>query len=735
MGDKANAHPGAAGRAATADHPASVRNVVLVGHSGSGKTTLVEALALTAGAVNRAGRVEDGTAISDYDDIEHRQQRSVQLSLVPLEWDGFKINLLDTPGYADFVGELRAGLRAADAALFVVSAAEGREGITGATRMVWEECAAVGMPRAIVVTHLEAARADFTGMTRACAEAFGADDPDAVLPLYLPLHGAQGPDGHAPVTGLIGLLSQRVFDYASGERKESEPGEDQLPLIEEARNKLIEGIIAESEDESLMDRYLGGEDVDFKTLVGDLERAVARGIFHPVLAAGPAAEGARQGIGTVELLELITGGFPTPLEHPAPAVTTPGGKARPALTCDPAGPLVAEVVKTASDPYVGRVSLVRVFSGTLRPDETVHVSGHGLADRGHADHDVDERIGALSSPFGKQQRTLTSCIAGDLACVAKLNRAETGDTLSAKDDPFLMEPWDMPDPLLPLAIQAHSKADEDKLSQGLSRLVAEDPTMRLEQNQDTHQVVLWCLGEAHADVALERLRSRYGVQVDVVAHKVSLRETFAGRSGGRGRHVKQSGGHGQYAICEIEVEPLPGGSGIEFVDKVVGGAVPRQFIPSVEKGVRAQARRGVAAGYPLIDVRITLLDGKAHSVDSSDAAFQTAGALALREAAADARIHLLEPVAEVRVLVGDDHVGAVMSDFSGRRGRVVGTEQAPGGRTLVRAEVPEIEIGRYAVDLRSLSQGTARFSRSYARHEPMPPQLSQRIREQAQDVS
>jgi elongation factor G len=604
--------------------------------------------------------------------------------------------------------------------------------------MVWEECAAVGMPRAIVVTHLEAARADFDEMTRICAEAFGADDPDAVLPLYLPLHGPQGPDGHAPVTGLIGLLSQRLLDYSSGERKESEPIPEQLPLIEEARNRLIEGIIAESEDETLMDRYLGGEEIDFKTLVQDLERAVARGVFFPVLAAAPAAEGARQGLGTVELLELITGGFPTPLEREAPTVTTPDGKAREVKACDPDGPLVAEVVKTASDPYVGRVSMVRVFSGTLRPDETVHVSGHGLADRGHegrALHEADERIGALSAPFGKQQRVLTHAIAGDLACVAKLNRAETGDTLSAKDDPLLMAPWEMPDPLLPLAIQAHSKPDEDKLSQGLSRLVAEDPTMRLEHNQDTHQVVLWCLGEAHADVALERLRNRYGVQVDVVPHKVSLRETFAAKSAGRGRHVKQSGGHGQYAICEIEVEPLPNGSGIEFVDKVVGGAVPRQFIPSVEKGVRAQAARGVAAGYALVDVRVTLLDGKSHSVDSSDAAFQTAGALALREAAADARIHLLEPVAEVTVMVGDEYVGAVMSDLSGRRGRVVGTEQTGGNRTLVRAEVPEIEIGRYAVDLRSLSHGTARFSRAYARHEPMPAQLAEKIREQTQDAS
>ncbi|MFE9537104.1 elongation factor G-like protein EF-G2 [Streptomyces sp. NPDC006691] len=729
MGDKANAHPGAAGRATTADHPASVRNVVLVGHSGSGKTTLVEALALAAGAVNRAGRVEDGGTVSDYDDIEHRQQRSVQLSLVPVEWGGFKINILDTPGYADFVGELRAGLRAADAALFVVSAADG---VDGSTRMVWDECAAVGMPRAIVVTHLEAARADFSAMTGICAEAFGGDDPDAVLPLYLPVHGSAGPDGHAPVTGLIGLLSQRVFDYQSGERKETQPDEAQLPLIEEARNRLIEGIIAESEDETLMDRYLGGEDIDYASLVSDLERAVARGTFHPVLAAAPAAEGAKQGLGTIELLELVTGGFPSPLERAAPGLTTPDGKPRPAPACAVDGPLVAEVIKTSSDPYVGRISLVRVFSGTLRPDETVHVSGHGMADRGHEDHDVDERVGALSSPFGKQQRTLTRCVAGDLACVAKLTRAETGDTLSAKDDPLLMTPWDMPDPLLPLAIEAHSKADEDKLSQGLARLVAEDPTMRLEQNAHTHQLVLWCLGEAHREVALERLRSRYGVQVDVVPHRVSLRETFGAKAAGRGRHVKQSGGHGQFAICEIDVEPLPPGSGIEFVDKVVGGSVPRQFIPSVEKGVRAQAARGVAAGYPLVDVRVTLLDGKAHSVDSSDAAFQTAGALALREAATEARIDLLEPVAEVQVLVADDYVGPVMSDLSGRRGRVVGTEQAGPGRTLVRAEIPEIEIGRYALDLRSLSHGTGRFSRSYARHEPMPPGIADKVREQAE---
>ncbi|MFE0766423.1 elongation factor G-like protein EF-G2 [Streptomyces smyrnaeus] len=728
MADKANAHPGAAGRAAAADRPAAIRNVVLVGHSQAGKTTLVESLALASGAINRPGRVEDGTSLSDHDEIEHRQQRSVQLSLVPVAWNGIRINLLDTPGYADFVGELRAGLRAADAALFVVSAADG---VDGATRLVWQECAAVGMPRAIVVTHLDAARGDFDEMTTVCRQVLGDDDPDTVVPLYLPALGERRSDGTAPVTGLIGLLTQRLFDYANGQRTERDPDEGHLPLVTEARNRLIEGIIAQSEDESLMDRYLGGEDCDVKTLIEDLEKAVARGSFHPVLAAAPPADGAKQGLGTIELLELITGGFPTPEEHGIPAVTTPDGKPRPALECDPAGPLAAEVVKTSSDPYVGRISLVRVFSGTLRPDETVHVSGHGLADRGHEDHDVDERIGALSAPFGKHQRPLDAAIAGDLACVAKLGRAETGDTLSAKDNPLLMAPWAMPDPLLPVAIEAHSKADEDKLSQGLARLVAEDPTMRLEQNPDTHQLVLWCMGEAHRDVALERLRARYGVQVDTVEHKVSLRETFASSASGRGRHVKQSGGHGQYAICNITVEPLPGGSGIEFVDKVVGGAVPRQFIPSVEKGVRAQAAKGVAAGHPLVDVRITLVDGKAHSVDSSDAAFQTAGALALRECAAQARIHLLEPVAEVEVQVPDEYVGAVMSDLSSRRGRVLGTEQAGPGSTTVRASVPEIEISRYAIDLRSMSHGTGRFSRAYARHEPMPQQQAARILESA----
>lgn len=704
---------GAAGGAPAADQPGSVRNIVLVGHSGAGKTTLVEALLAATGTVTRAGRVEDGTTVSDFDEAEHRQQRSVSLSLAPLTHAGVKVNLLDTPGYADFVGDLRAGLRAADAALFVVSAVDG---VDGATRMLWEECAAVGMPRAVVVTKLDKDRADFDEAVAVCQRVFG----DGVLPLYLPMAADDGTPA-----GLIGLLSQKVADYSSGARVEREPDAEHLPLIENARGALIEGIIAESEDESLMERYLDGEDIDLKVLIDDLETAVARGSFYPVLAAASPT-----GLGMTELLEVVTQAFPSPLEHDVPPVTTPGGSPRGPLACDPAGPLVAEVVKTTTDPYVGRVSLVRIFSGTLRPDVTVHVSGHFGADRGHEDHDVDEKVGALTSPLGKTQRMVSQAVAGDICAVAKLNRAETGDTLSSKDDPLLMEPWVMPDPLLPVAVVAKSKADEDKLSQGLGRLVAEDPTLTLEHNAETHQLVLWCMGEAHLDVLLDRLTNRYGVAVETVPLRVQLRETFADKAAGHGRHVKQSGGHGQYAVCDIEVEPLPSGAGFEFVDKVVGGAVPRQFIPSVEKGVRTQMERGVAAGYPVVDIRVTLLDGKAHSVDSSDMAFQTAGALALKEAAKTARVHLLEPVDEVAVMVSDEYVGAVMSDLSTRRGRVTGTEPVGTGRSLVRADVPQVEITRYAVDLRSLSHGTGTFSRTYLRHEPMPAQLAAKIQEE-----
>jgi elongation factor G len=689
--------PGGKGVPPVADRAEAIRNVVLVGPAGSGKTTLVESLLVCSGVLNRAGTTAEGTTVCDFDESEHRQQRSVGLALAPLTHQGVKVNLLDAPGYADFVGEMRAGLRAADCALFVLAA---NEGVDEPTKELWRECAEVAMPRVVVVTKLDHARADYDRVVRETREAFG----ERVLPVYL-----------READRLVGLITG---DHAHDEQ----------------RAALIEGVIEESEDETLMERYVGGEEVDAKLLVEDLERAVARGSFHPVLPVDSST-----GVGAGELLDLVVAGFPSPLEHPMPEVFTPTGGKGPTLTASPDGPLVAEVVKTTSDPYVGRVSLVRVFSGTVRPDATVHVSGHFAAfygeqpghlageAGGHEDHDEDERIGALSVPLGKTLRGVDLAVAGDICAIGRLTRAETGDTLSDKDTPLVLKPWQMPEPLLPLAIEARAKADEDKLGLGLQRLVAEDPTVRVEHNRETHQIVLWTMGEAHADVLLDRLEHRHGVAVDQVELRVPLRETFAAAASGHGRHVKQSGGHGQFAVCDIEVEPLPQGSGFEFVDKVVGGSVPRQFIPSVEKGVRAQMERGLVAGHPVVDIKVTLVDGKAHSVDSSDMAFQTAGALALRDAAASSRTCLLEPVDEVEVLVPDDLVGAVMSDLSGRRGRVTGSEPAGDERTLVRAEVPEIEISRYAVDLRASSHGAASFTRTFARYEPMPADVAARL--------
>src|SRR3954449_12761347 len=672
---------------------ANVRNVALVGHAGSGKTTLAEALLVATGALPRAGRIEDGTTCLDTEEVEVRQQRSVSLGEATVEHDGHRITLLDTPGSPDFVGELRAGLRAADAALFVVSAVNG---VDAATVQLWEEGAAVGMPRAVVITQLDRARADVDETVRLCQMLLGA----GVYPVHLV---DRGPDG--AVRGLVSLLELGV----------DAPDADRL------RSELIEGIIGESEDEALMERYLAGDALAQADLIADLETAVARGHFHPILCAAPLA-----GVGVDALLELLVSGFPCPMEHGCPPATRPdGGPAPSPMTCDPDGPLVAEVVKTTTDPYLGRVSLVRVFSGTLRPDVAVDVSGHGMTERGHPDHDADERIGALSSPLGSLLRPVAACPAGDICAVARLSSAETGDTLSLPEDPRLVAPWDLPTPQLPVALEAASRSDEDRLATALARLVAEDPTVRLERRPDTNQLLLWCVGEAHAEVLLERLRTRHGVSVDTVPVKVPMVETLAGPARVTGRLVKQSGGHGQYAVVVVEAEPGEPGSGVVFEQKIVGGTVPNQYHGSVEKGIRAQVEKGINGDRPMVDVHFVLVDGKAHSVDSSDAAFQAAGALAVREAAAAAGTRVLEPWCEVEVVVPGEYVGAVMSDLSGRRARVTGSDADPDiDRTRVRAEVPEVELLTYAGSLRSVTHGTGSFSRRPLGYEPAPASVT-----------
>ncbi len=695
-----------------ADRPEKIRNVALVGHSGAGKTTLVEALLAVTSTIPRAGSVVDGNTVSDADPVEVAQQRSVALSVCPLEWDGVMINLLDTPGYPDFTGELRAGLRAADAALFVVSAADEIDPITVS---LWEECAALGTPRAVVITKLDAPRADYAGTVAACQRVFGGEDGQAVLPLYVP----------AGESALTGLLSQCTYDYAKGFPPAEAPAEQDLA---EERGALIEAIINNSEDETLLDRYLSGEEIGIEVLVDDLETAVARGTFYPVLPVC-----AETGVGLAELLEVLSGGFPSPVEIDLPEVQPLYGIDTKVVECTPAGPLLAEVVRTTVDPYLGRLSILRLFSGTLTPETQIHISGHGGESRGHPDHDVDERVTQIFSPLGATLRPIERAIAGDICAVGRLGAAETGDTISAKTAPLLMAPWEMPEPLLPIAVQAATRADEDTLAKALGRLTAGDPTVRIERHHVTGQLVLWCLGEAHADVVLERLRAT-GAHVETVPLRIALHETFTAEARGHGRLVKQSGGHGQYAVCDVVVTPLPRGSGVEFAEHVVGGAVPSQFIGSVEKGVRTQLEHGFDQDHvPVVDVRVTLVDGKAHSVDSSDAAFQTAGSLAVKDAAVNGKLTLLEPVAAVDITVPDGHVGAVLSDLSGRRGRVTGTEPDSSAmhgmeRTIVHAEIPDAELVRYATSLRSITAGTGRFTREFARYDLVPANVAASLR-------
>ena len=455
--------------------------------------------------------------------MEIRQQRSVSLGVATVEHAGHRLTLLDTPGSPDFVGELRAGLRAADAALFVVSAVNG---VDASTVQLWEECAAVGMPRAVVITQLDRARADAEEAVRLCQMLLG----EGVFPVHLV---DRGPDGS--VRGLVSLLDPDV----------------QAPEADRLRSELIEGIIGESEDEALMERYLAGDQLVQADLIADLETAVARGHFHPVLCAAPLS-----GVGIDDLLELLVSAFPCPTEHGCPPVTRPEGATGAAADVRPRRPARRggrqDDDRPLPRPGVPGPRLLRARCGPTWP---IHVSGHGMSDRGHPDHDVDERIGAVSSPLGATLRTVAACPAGDICAVARLSSAETGDTLSSPEDPRLVPPWDLPTPQLPVAVEAASRADEDRLATALARLVAEDPTVRLERRPDTGQLLLWCVGEAHAEVLLERLRTRHGVAVTTVPVRVPMVETLAGSARVTGRHVKQSGGHGQYAVVVVEAEP------------------------------------------------------------------------------------------------------------------------------------------------------------------------------------
>jgi elongation factor G len=674
-----------------------IRNVLLVGHGGSGKTTLLEAMLFASGAITRMGTVEDGNTVSDHDPDEQRRQISVSLAMAPIEWQGVKINVLDAPGTADFVGDVRSAIRAADAVIVVVSAVDGVE---VQTESAWELAVQENLPRAIFVNKLDRERADFPGTLDQLVSSFGSQ----VAPFELPIGAEQ------EFAGIADLLHEKADMYPSGPRaEESEWPDDVHAIADPAREKLIEAV-AESDD-ALIERYL-----EEGTLPEDIITHGAKEGFTNARLAPVFVGSASGAIGIDRLLDFIVEEFPSPLDRAPVTVIAKGGEEK-ERTCDPNGPLTAFVFKTVSDPFVGHITMFRVFSGKTRPDSSVHNATQG----------TDERIGQLFALKGKEHETVSEVPAGDIGAVAKLPHTHTGDTFSAKDDPVQLPAVELPEPLLAYAISPKTKGDEDKLATGLARLREEDPTFRVARNDETHQTVIYGMGEAHLGVQIERLKAKFGVEVETKPAKIAYRETIRAGAKAQGRHVKQTGGHGQYAVCEIEIEPLPRGEGFVYEDKIFGGAIPQQFIPSIEKGIVKTMSEGVVSGNPMVDIKVTLVDGKFHAVDSSDMAFQIAGSLALKEAVEQGGVALLEPIVQLAVTVPESFTGDIMGDLNAKRGKIQGMDQIGGGKQVINALVPQGEVARYVIDLRSMTGGRGAFSMTFSHYEEMPQHLAQKV--------
>ena len=676
--------------------PAKIRNVALVGHGGAGKTTLTEALLFSAGVTNRKGRVEDGTTTTDFDPEEVKRRISVSVSLAPFEWEGHKINLLDCPGYADFLSDAIAALRVADLAVFVVSAVEGVEVQTEA---MWKVAAGLGLPRLIFVNKLDRERASFQRTLEQLQHAFGA----GIAPLELPI------GEEVTFCGVADLLSDTAITYEGG-KPSAGPIPDEMETQEHAvHDSLVEGIVVA--DDELMERYLEGDTPSFEELEKTLAHGVASAQVFPVLCGS-----AGKDIAVDRLATFLCEIGPSPLDRP-PMVVKAGDKET-EVGIDPTGQPLAVVFKTLADPYVGKISIFKVLSGTVRPDAILTNS------RSHS----DEKLHGLFTLRGKEQVQVNEVPAGDLGAVAKLGEVSTGDTLAPKGTPVLVPVPPPPTQVLSIAIRPKSKGDEDKLMTALHRIQEEDPALAVRREDETHQTLLSGMGETHLAIATERLARKFGVEVETEDVVVPYRETITGKAEAEGKYKKQTGGHGQFGVAFLRVEPLERGAGFEFVDQIVGGAIPRQFIPAVQKGIEETMASGGVFGYPVVDVKVTCYDGKYHAVDSSELSFKMAGSLGFKEAMAKAGPVLLEPISLLEVTIPSSYQGDVMGDLNARRGRVQGTEQGNDGESIVTSLVPTSEILRYAIDLRSLTGGRGRFQVGHDHYDPLPQHLWDKVK-------
>lgn len=659
-----------------------LRNIALLSHSGAGKTSLSEALLFTSGATTRMGKVEEGNTVSDYEPEEAKRGGSIQTSLIPCQWKEHKLNFLDTPGYDDFLGEQVSALRVADAAVIVVAAPAGLE---VGTERAWNLCQERELPRVIFVNKMDRENADFNRTVEQIREQFGR----RCVPIQVPVGAEQS------FKGVIGLLdpSAQVPDGLEAE-------------VSTARELLVEAV-AETDDD-LATKYLEGEELTGEEMLEGLKKGILAGQIVPILAGA-----ATQNLGASELLDAAVNYLPSPVE------TQPDD-----LTPDPDAPLVVQVFKTTADPYVGKLSLFRVYQGTFKSDSQVW----------DANTEQAERVGQLYTMRGKNQEQTPSVIAGDIGAVAKLSSTNTGDTLCQRENARTLDAYQFPVGNYTMAVYPKSKADVDKMSGALARIVEEDPTLKTTREPGTSETLLTGLGDAHLEAVIEKIRRKFGAELSLQLPKVPYKETITVSTRSEYRHKKQTGGHGQYGHVLLRLEPLGRGEGFQFGQEVVGGAVPKEYIPPVEKGVTRALDEGVLAKYPITDLKVVLFDGSYHEVDSSGISFEIAASHALRQGVSSGKPVLLEPILKLSITVPDSYTGDIMGDLNAKRGRILGMTPQD-GMTVIDAEVPQAEALRYAIDLRSMTQGRGTYTSEFSRYEEVPQQISQRVIEQAKEAA
>jgi len=681
--------------------PSKIRNVAVIGHRGTGKTSLTEAILFTSGAINRQGTVEQGTTVADHDEDEKKRQMSISAALCHLDWRERSINLMDTPGDPSFHADTITALRIVEGAIVAVNAAVGVE---VQHERLWKHCEDNGVSRLVFVNMMDRERADFAAAVEQLQESFGQGAVAAQLPI-----GAE-----EEFKGVVDLLTMKAYIYDGGKASEAEIPGDMADEVSEYRDKLMDAV-AESDD-AVMEKYLEGEDISNEELYSALKAGVAAGNVYPVSAGC-----ATKSIGINLLLDLLVDAIPSPVKHGAVTAIDAESGEEIKLECKADGPLAALVFKTLADPFSGRINVMRVFSGVLASDSNVY----------NPVSKSKEHVGKLLRLQGKDNSPLDALGPGDIGAVAKLKATDTGHSLCGESKLITFPPLQFPNPVMSFAVEPKSKGDEEKIGTALKRFQEEDPTLVVKRDPQTNELIVSGLSQVHVEVVIDRMKQRFGVEVELKPPRVPYLETIRKPAQAQGKYKKQTGGRGQYGDAWLKVEPLASGDGFEFVDKVVGGVIPRGFIPAVEKGVIEAMKEGELAGSPIVDMRVTVYDGSHHPVDSSEMAFKIAASMGLKKAVSDADPIILEPIMSAHVTIPEENVGDIIGDMNSRRGKVLGMEPK-GKMNQVNVEVPLAEMLSYAPDLRSMTGGRGDYTMDFLRYEEVPAHLSQKIIEQVQ---